>query len=227
MWGSRPTATRISSASTALAAARARRSTPAPPASTRSTWAPVRTSTPKLLAQRRGDFLAGEGLLAREQVLAALDQGHLRPERRPGLGELAADRAAAEHDHALRDLLRGGRVAVVPGLDRVEAVDRRHRRAAAGGDDDRLARRSGRRRRPTTRRSPSKRAGAAEEVDLAFFQPGQLDRVVEVVDHLVAAGEDRLRVELAVAADRHARACVAPRRAASAGRSSAFEGMQA
>ena len=35
------------------AVARARRSTPAPPASTCSAWAPVRTSTPKLLAQRR------------------------------------------------------------------------------------------------------------------------------------------------------------------------------
>ena len=41
-------------------------------------------------------------------------------------------------------------------------------------------------------------AGAAEELDAAFFQPGQLARVVEVVDHLVAAVEDRLRVELAV-----------------------------
>ena len=43
-------------------------------------------------------------------------------------------------------------------------------------------------------------AGAAEEVDPAFFEPGQLGGVVEVVDHLVAASEDRLRVELAVAA---------------------------
>ena len=41
---------------------------------------------------------------------------------------------------------------------------------------------------------------AAEELDPAFFEPGQLARVVEVVDHLVAAVEDRLRVE--VPADR-------------------------
>ena len=61
----------------------------------------------------------------------------------------------------------------------------------------------------------------------AFFQPGQLPRVVAVVDHLVAAVEHRLRVELAADRLRHARDPRAPRRAASAGRSSAFEGMQA
>ena len=36
----------------------------------------------------------------------------------------------------------------------------------------------------------------AEELDPAFLQPGQLPRIVEIVDHLVAAIEDRLRVEL-------------------------------
>ena len=43
---------------------------------------------------------------------------------------------------------------------------------------------------------------AAEELDPAFLQPGQLTGVVEVVDHLVAALEHGLRVE--VAADRGA-----------------------
>ena len=36
---------------------------------------------------------------------------------------------------------------------------------------------------------------AAEELDPAVFEPGQLARVVAVVDHLVAAGQDRLGVE--------------------------------
>ena len=44
---------------------------------------------------------------------------------------------------------------------------------------------------------PVEPALAAEELDPVFLQPGQLAGVVEVVDHLVAAGEDRLRVELA------------------------------
>ena len=47
-------------------------------------------------------------------------------------------------------------------------------------------------------------AGAAEEVDPPFFEPGHLARVVEVVDRRVAAGEDRRRFELGVAGDRHA-----------------------
>ena len=67
---------------------------------------------------------------------------------------------------------------------------------------------------------------AAEQLDPAFLQPGQLAGVVEVVDHLVAAVEDRLRVELA--GDRAA--TPGTRRASassSPGRSSAFEGMQA
>ena len=67
--------------------------------------------------------------------------------------------------------------------------------------------------------------GAAEELDAAFFEPGQLGGVVEVVDHLVAAGEDRRRVEVA-AAPGHPGIRPASART-SAGRSSAFEGMQA
>ncbi len=156
----------------------------------------------EVLAQRFADFFAGEGLVSREQVLAALDQGHPGAEARPGLGELAADRAAAEHDHARRHPLGGGRLAVVPGADAVEAVDRRHRRAAAGGDDDRRPRGQD----LVADEDPAlavEAAGAAVEVDAAFFEPGQLGRVVAVVDHLVAPVEDRLRVELARRRHRH------------------------
>ena len=91
----------------------------------------------------------------------------------------------------------GGRVAVVPGLDRVEPVDRRHRRPAAGRDDDRLAAHQ----HLVADGDPAlalEARLAAEEVDPAFFQPGQLPGVVAVVDHLVAAVEDRLRLELPV-----------------------------
>ena len=57
-------------------------------------------------------------------------------------------------------------------------------------------------RRALSRSSPTTNAPlavepplAAEELDPAFLQPGQLAGVVEVVDHLVAAVEHRLRVE--------------------------------
>ena len=49
------------------------------------------------------------------------------------------------------------------------------------------------------------RPTAAEELDPAFLQPGQLAGVVEVVDHLVAAVEHCLRIEALVDGDpRHA-----------------------
>ena len=57
---------------------------------------------------------------------------------------------------------------------------------------------------------------AAEQLDPVFLQPGQLPRVVEVVDHLVAAVEDRLRVE--VAAHRLGDARHAPRLGEQVGR---------
>ncbi len=60
--------------------------TPAPPASILSACDAGAHVDAEVLAQRVGHLLAGEGLLAREQVLVALDQGDLGPKRRPGLG---------------------------------------------------------------------------------------------------------------------------------------------
>ena len=128
-------------------------------------------------------------------------------------------------------MLRGIRFEVVASrlfqaLDRVEALDRRHRGAPS---------RWRRRRRALATRVvvadddpslPVEPALAAEELDAVFLQPRLLARVVEVVDHLVAAGEDRLGVELAG----HRLRTPGTRRASSSsspGRSSAFEGMQA
>ena len=98
-------------------------------------------------------------------------------------------------------MLSGTCFAVVPSrlfqaAHRVEPLDRRHRGAASRRDDDRLARDKDS--SPTrTRRSPSSSPVAAEKLDAAFLEPGQLAGVVEVVDHLVAAGEDGRRIELA------------------------------
>ena len=65
------------------------------------------------LAQRRG--------LAREHVLAALDQRDLAAEAAHGLRQLDADRPAAEHEQAARDRLHAGRLAVGPHARRARA----------------------------------------------------------------------------------------------------------
>ena len=91
-------------------------------------------------------------------------------------------------------MLRRGGVAIVPGANRVKAINRGHRRAAAGGDDD----------RPTgaeqivTDPDPTlavERSAAAEELDPTFLQPGQLPGVVAVVNYLIATLEHRARIE--------------------------------
>ena len=70
------------------------------------------------------------------------------------------------------------------------------------------------------------RPAAAEELDPALLQPRQLAGVVAVVDHLVAAREDQLRVELSGDHLADARDPL-DLGSSSPGRSSAFEGMQA
>ncbi len=77
-----------------------------------------------------------------------------------------------------------------------------------------------------TRRSPSRRASERNELDAAILEPRQHARVVEVVDDLVAALEDRCGGRAARRrARRRARGRL--RRSAPPGRTSAFEGMQA
>ncbi len=96
-------------------------------------------------------------------------------------------------------MLDGTRFEVVPSRlfqarTVVEAVDRRHRRAAAGGDDDRPRRGQD----VVADDDPAlavEAAGAAKELDAPVFEPGQLARVVAVVDHLVAPRQRRLGVE--------------------------------
>ena len=78
-----------------------------------------------LLPEQLRHQLAGVGMDAAEQVLAALDDRHLGAHAGEELRELGADGAAAHDDEALRHPVRPRRVAVRPVLDRVEAVDRR------------------------------------------------------------------------------------------------------
>ena len=163
--------------------------------STRVAFWPVRMSTP-WSAQRVGDLLAGEDLLPAEQPVLALDQRDLRAERRVGLAHLDADDAAAHDDQARRDRLRGRGLAVGPRLGLAEPVDRRERRRRAAGEDHRRAGLDLLLADDDAVR-PGEPAPAAEEVDVALLEPGQLRAVVEVVDDLVAAGEQRGDVQLA------------------------------
>ena len=92
------------------------------------------------LGQGRGDLLAGERLLAREQSVERLDHGHAGSERAPRLGHLDADDASAEHDEMTGRVAGRRDLAIGPRLRLGEPRDRRHRGARADGDDHRLAR---------------------------------------------------------------------------------------
>lgn len=86
-----------------------------------------------LAAQSSLDLL-GERFLTAEQPLTPLDQGDPRAQGLPGLRELAAHDATAEHDQPMRHLLARGRLAVGPRPSLAAPVDGRHGRGAAGRD---------------------------------------------------------------------------------------------
>ena len=87
--------------------------------------------------ERGPHVLGGEGLLARDEPLGHLEQGDLGPQRAPGLGQLDADHATAEHDQVLGHGLRVGALAVRPGPRLGQPADRQERRRRAGREDDR------------------------------------------------------------------------------------------
>ena len=203
MWGLRPTATRISSASTAPPSfdlddrpRRRRRAPTRPRRRAARRRRSGRAAPPPLLRRRTAPRVRAGGRPASTSVTFVPSEAQAWESSEPTGPPPSTIMLAGTS-------FGGGRLAVVPGADRVEAVDRRHRRARAGGDDHRprgdqlvVADRD-----PALADEPTL---AAEEVDLPFFEPGQLARVVLVVDRRVAAGEDRRRVELGVRVDRHA-----------------------
>jgi hypothetical protein len=84
------------------------------------------------------DLGRGERLLAGQEALAPHDHGDLAAAEAPErLGELAADRAAAEHDQAFGDLVGPGGAPVVPRPGLGQAGHGRDHRGAAGGQDHR------------------------------------------------------------------------------------------
>ena len=162
MRDSRPTAIRISAPSTRRPSPSSAM-TPAPPASILGLDAGVDLDA-EVVAQRVRHFLAGERLLAGEEPPVALDQRHRGPEARPGLGELAADRPAAEHDHALAGpawrWCPGGCSRARPCRARRSAASRRRCRWRRPPRSARSAPRRPRssRRSPSNRASPRKRS---------------------------------------------------------------------
>ena len=193
MWGTRPTASRISAPST-LVPSLSSATTPAPPA--------------RLLGLDAGADVDAEALRAaprrplRRRTASSRASRCPLPSTRVTLvpsEDQAWDSSQPTGPPPSTIMLSGTRfavvaLAVVPGLDRVEAVDRRHRRAAAGGDDH--GRAGGQQvvadEDPSLAVEPRRRRGRGR---FPFFEPGQLAGVVAVVDDLVAAVEDRRRVE--------------------------------
>ena len=153
--GLRPTAT-SSSAASIRSPPSSSTSTPPSLAATRSARAPVRTSTPCLPRSAAATCSPAKGSSRASIRSPPSTRVTFVPSVDQAWASSDADRPAAEHDHALGDPLRGGRVAVVPGVDGVEALDRRHRRAApVQTTTTRLA--TSVRSPTTTRRSPSSR----------------------------------------------------------------------
>ena len=159
--------------------------------------------------------------LAREHVSAALDEHDLAAEATDRLRHLDADRPAAEHQQPARHRLharsprgssRSPRARAGPGW--AGPPDRRRSRGRRG-------RRCGGRRPPRRLPVPASRPRAADQVDAVVGEPALLAGVGVVRDHEVAPRERRLDVDLS-RARRLVAAC-----AASPGRSSVLDGMQA
>src|SRR4051794_37417838 len=74
-----------------------------------------------------------------ENVVPALHDRDVRSQARVELGELAPDGSSADDDQALRHIVRGRALATRPGLDVLEALDRRHRRYRPCRDHDLVA----------------------------------------------------------------------------------------
>ena len=156
------------------------------------------------LLEAGGDLVARELLEGRDQPVLGLHQGDAGSKGRVGLGQLASHRPAAQHEEPAGDLGRGRGLAVGPGGELGEAVDRRHHGRCAGGDHHRLA--------GDELGVPGPDAAVAvqpslatEQLDAPLLQPGQLARVVTVLDHLVAAGQDGRGVQVAAHRLRRAR----------------------
>src|SRR6185312_14483992 len=96
--------------------------------------APVEADVDPLLLEELAEQLARVAVRAREDVIAALDDGHLAAQAGVELRELAAHGPASDYNEAFRHLARARPLAARPGLNRVQTIDRRHLSERAGRD---------------------------------------------------------------------------------------------
>jgi 6-phosphogluconate dehydrogenase len=140
------------------------------------------------------DLAAGERLLPGQQALTPDHHRHLLAAEAPeGLGQLAPDRAAAEHDEAAGHLVGPGRPPVVPGPGLGQAGHGRDGRGAAHGQHHRPPGGQG----PPAAVGqldghgplPGQPAGAPDQLDPFLLDPVQRPGVVPAGGHVVALGE--------------------------------------
>jgi hypothetical protein len=91
-----------------------------------------------VLAQRISDDLSDRRLLARQEAVGHLDDRHAGAKAAQELAELDSDRAAAQHDHTLGELVERRCLAVRPEAGLREPGYLRHARVAPGGEHDAL-----------------------------------------------------------------------------------------
>ena len=141
------------------------------------------------LALERGrERLAKRGRLTREQPLGALDDRDRRAHACDRLGELDADRPAAEHEQPPRDLGQAGRLAVGPHT--LELTQPRHGRdhgIRAGGEHDVSSRVDLVADQHSPR--PIEPSGAAQHLNARARSPARLAGVVVPADHEVPPRE--------------------------------------
>jgi hypothetical protein len=92
--------------------------TPAPPLGATSTTVQAWQRADVEIAQLRGDRLGDRGLLAGQQPLVALNDGHHGAEHGEQHAELTGHRTAADHHQRVRQLIAGQRLRTGPGGDR-------------------------------------------------------------------------------------------------------------
>jgi hypothetical protein len=139
------------------------------------------------LAERRG--------LTRQDVLRALHHHRLGAEAPHGLRHLHADRPGPQDEHAARNGLHGGRLAVGPdAVELAQPRDRRDDRVRTACDDDVVRRMADAVDLDDT--SAGEPAAAAQQVDPRSRQPALLTRVRVLGDHEVAPRERRLDIDL-------------------------------
>jgi hypothetical protein len=148
-----------------------------------------------LLLEEAGEQRPRVGMVAGQQPLGHVDDRHVRAHPAEGLRELAAHRPGPDDDQPLRHLVRGGGLAVRPGLGIGQPRDGRNRGHRPGGDeqppklDDAAVRLDG---------APAGDARrAAHELDVESGQPLLLARVVQIPGHLVTVPERPLDIDRA------------------------------